>query len=232
MYHSTYSEARQARSVQRQHSNNIIMATANDNHSKNRSNSGQSQTLNFHRIRNKIAGNNRKHRSSSSGGSIPGSAFTAPKSAPLPRKMYSGSNSGSNNLNGSSNNLNGSTSNLSHHNNRLLSMSRSRENLFASSQDMRFLPPEVKNSNCSVYNRGGGEVVVNNGDYSELRAIVRRIEQSNNKIVSEKNNNYSRTDEFSSRGGGGGGKSPQVNRKRMYFDYVVPNTPTVVRSKR
>ena len=142
MHHSTYSDSRQAMLMSS--SNNLSNGNGSSHshsHSHNNKNksSVQSQTLNFHRIRNKISGN-KKHRSSSSGGAPhPGSAFSTPKSAPLPRKMYAASS-----------NHGGSSNNISH--SHFMISSRSRENLFASSQDMRFLPPEVKNSNCSVYN--------------------------------------------------------------------------------
>eukprot|EP00094_Tigriopus_californicus_P005665 TCALIF_05460-PA protein Name:"Similar to PLEKHA5 Pleckstrin homology domain-containing family A member 5 (Homo sapiens)" AED:0.06 eAED:0.06 QI:44/1/0.71/1/0.83/1/7/0/1094 len=134
------------------------------------------------------------------------SAMVAPKSEPLRRKVMQGGN---------------------------FEMYASREALCASTMDLRQpprfeAPPppplsredetrmkknQVHASRNSLYKEGSNGNL-EYSEYGELRAIVRRIEEQKLNHLSRNNTFVSRNQSFST------GKSPHLNRKRMYFDYV------------
>ena len=200
-----------------------------------------SHTLNYHRIRNKIGKgrNNNPHQ--------PSQYPNPPKSAPLPRKTYE--NHAYNNNNSSNNND---------------FVCLSRENLPASSAastaDVRYLNTwqshpvpsrKISNSTWSLSNSSNGlngqfhqpqqSFLHESSEYSELRAIVKRIEQQQRRAQRlqeerqlRQNGQLDVGDVEDDDDDDGGfrqhhhphphrppAKSPHIVRKRsFYFDYV------------
>ncbi len=169
----------------------------------------RSQTLNYRRIRNKLA--SKKNRSSLAAPADDGGfdewqwgrrEEEAPKSAPLPRKVYHRRDA---------------------HSGRFVSTAASREDVSYGAHNgvttagvRRLLPRSAANS--------ARDLTAREQDYSELREIVRQIERGRSRLNYKRSFNGDPYFDLNSSNSAlhllSPRKSPQVRRKKLYFDYV------------
>ncbi len=147
---------------------------------------------------------------------------SVPKSAPLPRKVYT-NNKFNTDTNGNNGTIGNSTNSirgfsklqrLMNRHGKHRSRTISRENLAVSEMETNGFEPAnhgFTNGFANGHSHTNGHGSSDNSDYGELRAIVRRIEMRQQR--QNKNNNFASNTLPSL-------KSPNSARKRLVFDYV------------